>query len=231
MWSATSRSPPPRSTSSTGLDPRHRDQLHLGLRHGPGRRGEFPRSAAARSRLVAVVDTGLDVNHPEFAGQIRRTVRHVVGRLRRDRLRGPRHVRDRPDRRARRRRPRRQGRGRQHQDPRRAGGRATPRGAWSSRTCSAASTSRSGAKARVVNLSLAGTSFSRSGRLRALEAAFFNDVLPVAAHGDARRRRKPARVPGRADRRAQGAGAASACPSGPRCRMARRPPSRRTTGL
>ena len=26
------------------------------------------------SRLVAVVDTGLDVNHPEFAGQIRRTV-------------------------------------------------------------------------------------------------------------------------------------------------------------
>ena len=42
------------------------------------------------------------------------------------------------------------------------------------------------AKARVVNLSLAGTSFSRS-QARALEAAFFNDVLPVAAagnHGD-----------------------------------------------
>jgi Subtilase family len=42
------------------------------------------------------------------------------------------------------------------------------------------------ARARVVNLSLAGTSFTRS-QARALEAAFFNDVLPVGAagnHGD-----------------------------------------------
>jgi subtilisin family serine protease len=42
------------------------------------------------------------------------------------------------------------------------------------------------ARARVVNLSLAGTSFTRS-QARALEAAFFNDLLPVAAagnHGD-----------------------------------------------
>ena len=41
-------------------------------------------------------------------------------------------------------------------------------------------------KARVVNMSLAGTSFSLS-QARALEAAFLNDVLPVAAagnHGD-----------------------------------------------
>jgi subtilisin family serine protease len=42
------------------------------------------------------------------------------------------------------------------------------------------------AKARVINLSLAGTSFTQS-QARALAAAFFNDVLPVAAagnHGD-----------------------------------------------
>ena len=137
------------------------------------------------SRLVAVVDTGLDVNHPEFAGQIRRTV---------DTSSGGSDVTDFV------------GHGTfvtgliAALGDNGLGG----RGVAGSTKILAVRASRDTegrfflsdmlrgidiairAKARVVNLSLAGTSFSRS-QARALEAAFFNDVLPVAAagnHGD-----------------------------------------------
>ena len=136
-------------------------------------------------RLVAVVDTGLDVNHPEFAGQIRRTV---------DTSSGGSDVTDFV------------GHGTfvtgliAALGDNGLGG----RGVAGSTKILAVRASRDTegrfflsdmlrgidiairAKARVVNLSLAGTSFSRS-QARALEAAFFNDVLPVAAagnHGD-----------------------------------------------
>ena len=137
------------------------------------------------SRLVAVVDTGLDVTHPEFAGQIKRTV---------DTSSGGSDVTDFV------------GHGTfvtgliAALGDNGLGG----RGVAGSTKILAVRASRDTegrfflsdmlrgidiairAKARVVNLSLAGTSFSRS-QARALEAAFFNDVLPVAAagnHGD-----------------------------------------------
>jgi subtilisin family serine protease len=136
-------------------------------------------------RLVAVVDTGLDVNHPEFAGQIRRTVDTSSGRADVTDFVGhgtfvtgliaalPDNV---------------------------LGG----RGVAGSTKILAVRASRDTegrfflsdmlrgidiairANARIVNLSLAGTSFTVS-QARALEAAFLNDVLPVAAagnHGD-----------------------------------------------
>jgi hypothetical protein len=137
-------------------------------------------------RLVAVVDTGLDVNHPDLAGQIRRTV---------DTSSGGSDVTDFV------------GHGTfvtgliAALGDNGLGG----RGVAGNTKILAVRASRDTegrfflsdmlrgidiairAKARVVNLSLAGTSFSRS-QARALEAAFFNDVLPVAAagnHGDA----------------------------------------------
>jgi subtilisin family serine protease len=137
------------------------------------------------SRLVAVVDTGLDVTHPEFAGQIKRTV---------DTSSGGSDVTDFV------------GHGTfvtgliAALGDNGLGG----RGVAGSTKILAVRASRDSegrfflsdmlrgidiairAKARVVNLSLAGTSFTRS-QARALEAAFFNDVLPVAAagnHGD-----------------------------------------------
>ena len=134
---------------------------------------------------MAVVDTGLDVNHPEFAGQIRRTV---------DTSSGGSDVTDFV------------GHGTfvtgliAALGDNGLGGRGV---AGSTKILAVRASARHRgalllsdmlrgidiairAKARVVNLSLAGTSFSRS-QARALEAAFFNDVLPVAAagnHGD-----------------------------------------------
>jgi hypothetical protein len=137
------------------------------------------------SRLVAVVDTGLDVNHPEFAGQIKRAVdtssggsnvtdfvghgTFVTGLIAAlgDNVIGGRGV---------------------------AGStkilavRASrdTQGRFSLSDLIRGIDIAIRAKARVVNLSLAGTSFTQS-QARALAAAFFNDVLPVAAagnHGD-----------------------------------------------
>ena len=137
------------------------------------------------SRLVAVVDTGLDVKHPDLAGQIKRTVdtssgghdvtdfvghgTFVTGLIAALNDNGRR----------------RQGRGRQHEDP---GGARLARHEgrfFLSDMLRGIDISIRG-RARIVNMSLAGTSFSQS-QARALEAAFFNDVLPVAAagnHGD-----------------------------------------------
>jgi len=137
------------------------------------------------SRLVAVVDTGLDVNHPEFAGQIRRTVdtssgnsdvtdfvghgTFVTGLIAAlaDNGLGGRGVA-----------------GRTKILALRASRDTEGRFFLSDMLAGIDIAIR--ARARVVNMSLAGTSFTRS-QARALGAAFFNDVLPVAAagnHGD-----------------------------------------------
>jgi subtilisin family serine protease len=137
------------------------------------------------SRLVAVVDTGLDVNHPEFAGQIRRTVdtssgnsdvtdfvghgTFVTGLIAAlaDNGLGGRGVA-----------------GRTKILALRASRDTEGRFFLSDMLAGIDIAIR--ARARVVNLSLAGTSFTQS-QARALSAAFFNDVLPVAAagnHGD-----------------------------------------------
>ena len=137
------------------------------------------------NRLVAVVDTGLDVNHPEFVGQIRRTVDTESGRADvtdfvghgtfvtgliaalNDNGIGGRGVA-----------------GRTKILAVRASRDAEGRFFLSDMLRGIDIAIRS--KARVVNMSLAGTSFTLS-QARALEAAFLNDVLPVAAagnHGD-----------------------------------------------
>jgi subtilisin family serine protease len=137
------------------------------------------------SRLVAVVDTGLDVNHPDLAGQIKRTVdtstgghdvtdfvghgTFVTGLIAalKDNARGTRGVAGNTKILAV--RASRDTEGRFFLSDMLRGIDIAIRG-----------------KARVVNMSLAGSSFSQS-QARALEAAFFNDVLPVAAagnHGD-----------------------------------------------
>jgi len=137
------------------------------------------------SRLVAVVDTGLDVNHPDLAGQIKRTVdtssgghdvtdfvghgTFVTGLIAalNDNARGTRGVAGNTKILAV--RASRDTEGRFFLSDMLRGIDIAIRG-----------------KARIVNMSLAGTSFSQS-QARALEAAFFNDVLPVAAagnHGD-----------------------------------------------
>ena len=137
------------------------------------------------SRLVAVVDTGLDVNHPEFAGQIKRTVdtssghsdvtdfvghgTFVTGLIaaRNDDGLGGRGVAGRTKILAV--RASRDTEGRFFLSDMLAGIDIAIRG-----------------KAHIVNMSLAGTSFTQS-QARALELAFLNDVLPVAAagnHGD-----------------------------------------------
>jgi subtilisin family serine protease len=137
------------------------------------------------SRLVAVVDTGLDVNHPEFGDQIRRAV---------DTSSGTSDVRDFV------------GHGTfvtgliAALDGNGFGGKGVAgrtkilavrasrdtEGRFSLSDMLRGIDIAIRANARVINLSLAGTSFTRS-QARALEAAFFNDVLPVAAagnHGD-----------------------------------------------
>jgi subtilisin family serine protease len=137
------------------------------------------------SRLVAVVDTGLDVTHPEFVGQIRRTVdtssgnsdvtdfvghgTFVTGLIAAlaDNGLGGRGVAGRTKILAL--RASRDNEGRFFLSDMLAGIDIAIR-----------------LRARVVNMSLAGTSFTQS-QARALGAAFFNDVLPVAAagnHGD-----------------------------------------------
>ena len=137
------------------------------------------------SRLVAVVDTGLDVNHPEFAGQVKRAVdtasggsdvtdfvghgTFVTGLIAAlgDNVIGGRGVA-----------------GRTKILAVRASRDTEGRFSLSDLLRGIDIAIR--AHARVVNLSLAGTSFTQS-QARALEAAFFNDVLPVAAagnHGD-----------------------------------------------
>ncbi|HKP20540.1 MAG TPA: S8 family serine peptidase, partial [Thermoleophilaceae bacterium] len=137
------------------------------------------------SRLVAVVDTGLDVNHPEFAGQIRRAVdtssrtsnvtdfvghgTFVTGLIAAlsDNGLGGRGVA-----------------GRTKILAVRAS--RDTEGSFELSDLLVGIEIAIRARARVVNMSLAGTSFSLS-QARALEAAFFNDVLPVAAagnHGD-----------------------------------------------
>ena len=83
---------------------------------------------------------------------------------------------------------------------------------------------RSGAD--VLNMSLAGEGLTRS-QARALEAAFFNDVLPVAASGNNAQRPQepnPLEFPAAAIG-GDAAGVASASRSRPRCRTA---PSRRS---
>ena len=133
-------------------------------------------------RTVSVIDTGLDVNHPEFAGQIRRTfdtaardtnVTDIVG-----------HgtfvtglIAALPD--------------------NLAGGKGV---AGSTKVIAVrASRDTEGSfrlsdliggivfsirqEADVINMSLAGQGFTNT-HARALEAAFFNDVLPVAASGN-----------------------------------------------
>jgi subtilisin family serine protease len=151
------------------------------------RAGEaIPAAGGGSSRLVAVVDTGVDVNHPDLAGQIRRTV---------DTESGSTDVTDFV------------GHGTfvtgliAALDGNGFGGKGVagktkilavrasrdPEGRFFLSDMLRGIDIAIRAKARVVNLSLAGTSFSQS-QARALEAAFFNDVLPVAAagnHGDA----------------------------------------------
>ena len=179
--------------------PRNRHQVHLGLRRRARRRGARRGGRRLGAAPSSVIDTGLDVTHPEFAGQIARTLDAGLRRHRRDRLRGARHLRLRPDRRA------------------------------STATASAARAWRATRKVVAVRASTDGC-FSVVGpgarhrvrdperrrraqheprrrglhrsQARALEAAFFNDVLPVAASGNNAQPRQPARVPRRGDRRA-----------------------------
>ncbi len=145
------------------------------------------------SRTVAVIDTGLDVNHPEFAGQVARTfhtgtedgdVTDTVGHG--TFVSGLISALD--------------GNG--------VGGKGVAGttklvavnaeevcddGARGCFTVSALVRGiefsiRSGAD--VINMSLAGEGFT-SSHARALEAAFFNDVLPVAASGNNAQRLNP----------------------------------------
>jgi subtilisin family serine protease len=132
------------------------------------------------ARTVAVIDTGLDVTHPEFAGQVQRTF---------DTESGSSGVTDSV------------GHGTfvsgliAARDGNGLGGKGVAgttkvvairasrdgRFALSDLLRGIEFSLRSGAD--VLNMSLAGKSFNQS-QARALEAAFFNDVLPVAASGN-----------------------------------------------
>src|SRR5918995_24166 len=134
------------------------------------------------ARTVSVIDTGLDVTHPEFAGQVQRVfdteaentnVTDIVGHG--TFVTGLIAARD--------------------------GNSIGGKGVAGTTKVLAVRASRdregrfsladliNGIEfsirrgADVINMSLAGTSFTRS-HARALEAAFFNDVLPVAASGN-----------------------------------------------
>jgi subtilisin family serine protease len=145
------------------------------------RAGEaIPAVGGGSARLVSVLDTGLDVSHPEFAGQITRTIDTSSG--------GP-DVTDFV------------GHGTfvtgliAALDGNGLGG----KGVAGSTKVLAVRASRDGRfalsdlirgievsirrGADVINMSLAGEGFTQS-HARALEAAFFNDVLPVAASGN-----------------------------------------------
>jgi len=145
------------------------------------RAGEaIPAVGGGSSRVVAVVDTGLDVTHPEFAGQITRTIDTTLGGT---------DVTDFV------------GHGTfvtgliAALDGNGVGG----KGVAGTTKVMAVRASRDGRfalsdlirgielsirrGADVINMSLAGEGFTQS-HARALEAAFFNDVLPVAASGN-----------------------------------------------
>jgi subtilisin family serine protease len=163
------------------VDPFSPDGLKYTWAYDAVRAGEaLATVGGGSSRIVAVLDTGLDVNHPEFAGQIARTfdassrgadvtdfvghgtfVSGLVSAL----------------------------------DGNALGG----KGVAGTTKLMAIRASTSGEfdlsdlirgiefsvrrGADVLNMSLAGPSFSVT-QARALEAAFFNDVLPVAASGN-----------------------------------------------
>ena len=81
--------------------------------------------------------------------------------------------------------------------------------------------------ADVVNLSLAGNSLDRTSA-RALDFAFYKNVLPVAASGNMAQKGNPVQYPA-AFLGGRAAGAASASRSPRRSRAAPRPRSRTTT--
>jgi subtilisin family serine protease len=167
------------------------------------------------SRVVSVLDTGLDVSHPEFAGQVQRTV---------DTSSGTADVTDFV------------GHGTfvtgliNALDGNALGG----KGVAGSTKVLAVRASRDGRfelsdlirgidfsirrGADVINMSLAGQGFTQS-HARALEAAFFNDVLPVAASGNNAENGNPLEFPaaavgGRRGRRGIGLSVAATKPDG-----------------
>ena len=111
---------------------------------------------------------------------------------------GPRHVRVGPDRRDRRQRHRRQGRGRQHADPR--GARLAERRARPCGRIALAIEASVRRGARIINMSLAGPSFSVS-QLRALQTRLLQRRASGGRVRQQRAERKPARVPRRGARR------------------------------
>jgi hypothetical protein len=143
------------------------------------------------ARIVSVLDTGLDVTHPEFAGQIARTI---------DAASGGADVTDFV------------GHGTfvtgliAARDGNGLGGkgvagttkviavRASTNGSFelSDLIRGIEFSIRRGAD--VINMSLAGEGFTRS-HARALEAAFFNDVLPIAASGNNAENGNPVEFP------------------------------------
>jgi subtilisin family serine protease len=169
------------------------------------------------ARTVSVIDTGLDVNHPEFAGQVERVF---------DTAAGDANVRDIV------------GHGTfvtgliAALDGNNRGG----KGVAGTTKVVAVRASRddegsfslfdllTGIEfsirrgADVINMSLAGQGFPRS-QARALEAAFFNDVLPVAASGNNAENGNPLEFPaaaigGRRGRRGIGLSVAATKPDG-----------------
>ena len=167
------------------------------------------------SRIVSVLDTGLDVSHPEFAGQIQRTI---------DTSSGTADVTDFV------------GHGTfvtgliDARDGNGLGG----KGVAGNTKVLAVRASRHGRfelsdlirgidysirrGADVINMSLAGQGFTQS-HARALEAAFFNDVLPVAASGNNAENGNPLEFPaaavgGRRGRRGIGLSVAATKPDG-----------------
>ncbi|HEU0024317.1 MAG TPA: S8 family serine peptidase [Thermoleophilaceae bacterium] len=143
------------------------------------------------SRTVAVVDTGVDVDHPELAGRIARTYDLFSGGARVTDLVG-------------------------HGtfvagliaavDGNGIGGkgvagatkliavRASEDGSFRVRALVRGIEAAIARRADVINLSLAGRGFSLS-QLRALQAAFYNDVLPVAASGNSGLQGNPIEFP------------------------------------
>jgi subtilisin family serine protease len=156
------------------------------------RAGEaIPAVGGGSARTVSVLDTGLDVNHPEFAGQVQRTI---------DTSSGTADVTDFV------------GHGTfvtgliAALDGNGLGG----KGVAGTTKVLAVRASRDGRfalsdlirgieysirrGADVINMSLAGQGFTQS-HARALEAAFFNDVLPVAASGNNAEQGNPIEFP------------------------------------
>jgi subtilisin family serine protease len=167
------------------------------------------------ARVVSVLDTGLDVSHPEFAGQVQRTIDTTSG--------GP-DVTDFV------------GHGTfvtgliDALDGNGLGGkgvagrtrviavRASTNGAFELSELIRGIDFSIRRGADVINMSLAGQGFTQS-HARALEAAFFNDVLPVAASGNNAENGNPLEFPaaavgGRRGRRGIGLSVAATKPDG-----------------